>query len=352
MKIYISVSAMLFSIAAFAQTITYTTVDISDPEEQDWKSSYPIFTSTTKPKAAEAINMALQMADFGKCNTKKNPLAIKPVEQPYAWKFTVTRPADKLIEVTTIRTTVQFGMQSAPYDDVFVYHFDAETGDRIYPYNFFYPVGFMTARTNALPALLNRIKTRKDELIKEHSEVDPSELFDENYVNDCFNEVKKEWDNGTVRLNIKKDAIVFLVDDCGNNIPRRPHELYSSEVPVSKIQSSLSPVFNYYVNNGPKPGIKDIDHIWRGTIGTNIPVTIMLQTVPGRVVRGLEVYDSHGGALGVSGSFKDDGWWLDEFDGGKTVGTFFFKMTNSELTGTWKKADGSRTLPFKAILTK
>lgn len=350
MKIYFSAIAMLFCATTVAQTITFETANITNPENTDWPSQYPIFKSATKPLAAETINMALQISDFQMCNTKKNPKAVQ-ADMDHAWHFRVSRPSPRIIEVTTTRTTLAFGMQTSPWDDVFVYHFDAETGDRIYPYNFFKNGMFAKTKELAIGGLVKTMKSRKQQLLGEHPDMDPKDLFEDNYDESCKQQLLLEWDNETVRLNFQKDAIVFIVNDCENGIPRRTHELYSSAVPVTSLKDYLSPVYNYYFNNGPKPPIDYVDHIWRGTIGTNIPVTIMLRRVKeGSALAGFEVYDNHGVAIPLQGNPTTRNVMIDELDGEKIIASYFIEVKNGVLTGEWVKADNSKKLPVTATM--
>ncbi|MEI9917410.1 MAG: hypothetical protein WDO14_01240 [Bacteroidota bacterium] len=350
MKIHLSVVAVLLSATAFAQTITYESVDITNPENTDWPSKYPIFKSVTKPQAAETLNIALQIADFKKCNTKKNPKAIQ-ADMDHAWNFTVSRPTPRLIQVTTVMTILAFGMQVSPYDNVFVYYFDAETGDRLYPYSFFKNGTFIKTRDLAISGLLKAMLKRKKELLNEHADMDPTELFESDYDKGCEDEILQEWDFETVKLNFTKDAIVFIVHDCENGIPRRTHELFTTSVPLQSLKSYLSPVYDYYLNNGPKPAIDYVDHIFRGTIGTNIPVTIMLRRIKeSTALTGYEVYDNHGVAIELKGDLTTKNVYFDEIDGDQTLATYFIEVKGDVLTGTWTKADNSKTLPVKATI--
>jgi len=352
MKSLLSILITVWYISASAQTITYGSVDLTDPEDPDWKSTYPFFLSSNKPGAAELINMALQMSDFRKTATKKNPNALKRTgDSPYVWNFKVTRPSDKIIEVTTIKTTLAFGMQSGPYETIYVYHFDAETGDRVYPSTFFSPGGFMSSQNIAMDGLVKVMRKNKQDLQKEHPDMPASEMFVATYDDDCQQQIAEEWDNETVRLNLANDSITFIVNDCPNYIPRRNHVTYTSRIAVKTLSSRLSDDWKYYFENGPKPIVNEYEHVWRGTLGTNIPVTIMLRRAPDSMYHyGWEVYDNYGVAIKVEGTFDEDEAWLliDELDGDKVLGTYKLRFNNQNLEGSWKKADGSKTLPFKA----
>lgn len=330
--------------------------DIVIPTESG-RSVFPLIHSKAQPKMAATINKVLQIEAFNHINVEKNPADYADNDRYSDWSYSVDYSNKRLLRVVTNHFFPQQSMHTPEHTETADFFFDTTTGDRIYPINFLTEEGIAKLKVLQKEKINILVKRRHDELEKkytgeEYKDALPSEestiahakssidSYTIPIVNDGFNSADKSftfyysWEEGDnekipelnngIQITLKGDELKLFISDAW---------LYYI------MQTSI---------DVPTPD--PITHVWSGMIGGKIPVTLMV-TRDGDTISGKEVYDRFGGVIELSGKWKGKSILLNELDDkGNKVAYFEVESSNGKLIGTWKKADGSKAMDFKATI--
>lgn len=304
----------------------------------DFLTVYPQLSSKAKPKAAEAINKALQLADFREIRAQKNPNGVKIAKDNTYWRYNIEMPTDRLIIITTIHTIINLERRDAPdVDRYYRYYFDAHTGDRLYLRDFFTQPGNIKMKMEVEKELFDSMTDR-------YGSVDQN----------CANYVRSSWESDRVRMRLNPYSRKFHFEetDCEGEEPDgSDHGMFKAVLDWGTVAPNFSSSGKYYFDNGPLPAVNTVSHTWTCLLGTNLRVTLALREAADKSVSGVEVYDYYGTPIPVRGKFQNGVLTLDELDAkGIAVATYEAKLDGRRLSGTWTKADKSRTLPFTAAI--
>jgi hypothetical protein len=353
--VFLSLWALALTVICNAQILTHSQFVISEDEGKPY-SVYPIFSSTTKPKVAAAINKALQMTDFEGIKTPKNPgvFANQPQDEYTKWSYSVDYSNDRLLRVITTKWTPPGGMHTPAYTATHEYFFDTFTGDRVYVADLFTQEGFKMAKQIFRERLTGLATKRFDELVKKY----PDNKGELPTLESCLPEMMTTVEKYAfyfVKLNADAKNISFEGGWCSEGdyeiVPELLGDTFGVTLKTDELKDLTSQSWNYYVARGqPRPVAHPINHTWAGTLGGKIPLTLVIRlSEDGKTIGGQEVYDNYGGGIKIEGGRAGEAYWLNERDNNNNkVGYFEFTAANSELVGVWKKADGSKTMEFRA----
>lgn len=97
--------------------------------------------------------------------------------------------------------------------------------------------------------------------------------------------------------------------------------------------------------------LNDFTATYEGSINDKYEITMQLTKV-GNSIGGFYSYKNKGVPIGLNGSVSEDGSIdLSEMNKGTVTGVFKGKIVDNKFTGTWSKADNSKSMPFNVAQT-
>jgi hypothetical protein len=344
-----------FIAQAQAVTITVDTLWINKAYgEEDIDSYFPVLKST-KPGIAERINTILQMEALGFVLSAKNKAEfVKPVGvlERRNLSFSVMRQSDNLVSIDIYTYHFINAMSLNGYHQTRRYYFNVMNGERVHLRQLFTDQGFVTLTRMAVAGLrADFIETmrRYDDTFTANKE---GELNNECECN-CTAHLNNAFCPEDVRMefSFRTGLFNFSLSDCDWMNPRS-HDTYEASLTQQDVRPLLSPYGNFLLLRGaPASSGPIVGKLWKGKLGTKIPVTFFLSTSceSGNLV-GLEIYDNYGTCITLDGKYENGNVTLNERDGdGKVLATYETVLTAGKLSGRWIKSDGTKTFQFEAV---
>ena len=239
------------------------------------------------------------------------------------WNFWIHRMNDNILELTTHEFSWGTASdRSEPSHTLHNYYFNATTGDIIYLEDLIAP-GMMDS--------VGRLGER--ELAKAPQGNCPVD--------------GGLWSAGGMTIYMDPAALQLIFEAGGEC--ELGDERVNVSVPVNSIPDGFTDYFYDLMEDSP-PVLRDsISHLWNGSIGKDIAITLLLHQQTGGKIVGKEAYDKHGSVIPFEATFQLGNFHLEEKDGsGKTIGTIDARFIDRTLTGKW--TDGKKTLPFEAFI--
>ncbi len=292
---------------------------------------YPVFKSNKRLKAAESINKALQMLDFGELvNGNSYDRLLKPHdegEDPDKWSFRVKRIGNNVIHVSTLK--IKFGAKSEELS-YHQHYFNAHTGDPIPASDLIQPGSEKAFGDMAIAALDKSLANQKKDA-----------SFDYKESGGAADQVFMSWDLKTQMLMVETPA---YSEDY--------YDMVQAEIPLSEFTMGTDYLDYLMGDDEILDPPNTFARVWHGSIAGETPVTFVFWGDE-QNMKGYIVYDANGKGLPFRATKTFDGRYsginVEQLDDSNNVtATFTLKAIDTKLQGTYKTADGTEK-PFEAV---
>jgi hypothetical protein len=328
----------------------------SKPDAEEDIDSRFLIIKSNKPEVERSINTMLQMETFGMLLTERRKVDLLKAqdENPFArtnLSYSITKVSARFLYVDIL--TYRFRNSMSLNGDYVTkrYYFDAQTGQRVHFRDFFTDAGYAQLTKRGIESFRGSFVNIMKRYQGDDFSLEKVQELNEECGCNCLEHINKAFCSTDLLFDSPAGSIVFTMPDCDWMNPRQ-RETYRTELTLTEAKAWLSDYGKYIVLGGtPVVNPSPYHKLWKGTLDGKIATTFYFwPDCNGTTIRGLEVYDSFGASIPMGGSAKGQTLSFGELDGnGKAVATFDVTLQNGKLTGTWKKADGSKTMTFEAV---
>lgn len=303
---------------------------------------YPVFKSEGNSRAADAVNKALQLEDFGELISDDNRDQFFPENDTINRQYFVKRINDNMLLVST---AISYGEDHDYTREYQQRYFNARTGDEI-------RVGDLIVADSS--QAFAKMVTRELVRAMQRAGVGKSK---------CVSFLRKAWEEDRVLMGLRKSngpILTFQTPVCNlEEYKTSPaFDLWKGELRMDEIEPYLTEYFFHLAQDEVSDPFTDpFARTWHGTLDGETHVTLILRTPTNEgypMYGGYFVYNDIGKPVNFQATTNgDDKLTVVELDetGKNEVATFEGLLQDGKLVGTYKKKDGT-VMQFEAVTGK